>query len=510
MNDMSFEELLSNYLPNENKSGEVVEAVIMKKDIEYSYLDINSKSQGRIRTSEISEFEVGDTVSVQVIRSIEDEDIVIVSKRKVDQRLELENYNIGDVIEGTVLKKIKGGYNVRVKSNNAFLPMSLSGSTKDIIGKTMEFIIKDKNNKGLTISRTDLAKKEIDNFISTLELGSVVTAKVKQILDFGVILELGPITGLLHISELSWESVKNIEDLVKVGQELTVKIVDLDKEKNKIKFSLKQLEENPWLKVKEKYSVGQKASGVIKEILDFGLVITIDGSNDEGFMHVSDVNYRKFFKLSNTFKVGEKIDFEIIAISDEKQRISLSSKVLLDELWENVEQNVAVDSIVDAKVSFIQDYGMFIELENKLEAFVRRNEYAWTKDELVDYKEGDSIKVRILSIDKENKKILASIKETLISPWEEAMQTFEVGNIVKTTVSSKIESGVLVTLTERFKGLVPSKELDKEYQIGDAITALIIDANASKSSIILSVNKIAENEEKQELDELMKTYGANN
>lgn len=507
MNDNKlFEEMLNDYLPGMNKAGEVIDAVIIRKGMEYSYLDISSKLEGRIRTSEIEGFEVNDIVSVQVIRSVEEDGFVIVSKKKVDQKRELESYNIDDIVEGTVIKKIKGGYNVRVKNNVAFLPMSLSGSNKDLTGKTFEFLVKEKSNKGITVSRIDLVKKEITNLLESLELNSVVTAKVKQILDFGAILELGPITGLLHISELSWDNVKNIADLLKVGQEIDVKIIELNKEK--VKFSLKQLSEDPWNTKREKYSIGQKLSGTIKEILDFGLVIDIEDSGVEGFMHVSDINYRKFFKLNSVFNVGDKIDFAVININDEKQRISLSAKVLLDELWENIDTILVDGDVVEAKIVFNQDYGMFVELDNKLEAFIRRNEYAWNKNELVDYKEGDNVKFKVISIDKENKKISGSIRETVVSPWREAYESFKEGYVIKTFVVNKIESGLLVKLTDRFNGLIPNKELDKEYAINDDITAVIIDTNENKNSMILSVNRILENAEQEELDELMKQYGA--
>lgn len=507
MSDMNFEQLLADYLPGDYKPGAVIEATITRKELEYSFLDISSKLEGRVRSFEIKDLNVGDKVSVQVIRT--EEDFVIVSKLALDRLRELESYNVSDVVSGTVVKQIKGGYNVKIKNINAFLPLSLSGAKgNEIVGKTFDFLIKEKNKKGITLSKTDLTRKEISDFIETLELGAVVSATVKEILDFGAVLELGPTTGLLHISELSWEQTNDINSVLKIGDVIDVKIIELNKEKAKIKFSIKQLTENPWLATKQKYTIGEKRTGVVKEILDFGLIIDIDGTNDEGFMHISDINYRKFFKLDKNFKVGDKVTFVITNLNDEKQRISLSSKAILDELWENIDNIIAVGDIIKGKVLFTQDYGMFVELDNKLEAFIRRNEYAWTKSELTEFNENDEIEFRVIAIDKENKKITGSIKEMYISPWVEAMDQFRMGQVITVPITDKIENGLLVQLTNRFKGLIPTREIASEHNIGDEITVAIIDSNEKKSSIILSEKKVVNNKQKAEMDELMKKYGA--
>lgn len=506
MNDTDFEQLLNDYLPGDYRPGTVVEATITRKDVDYSFMDISSKLEGRIRSSEIDGLNVGDKVSVKVIRT--EEDFVIVSKSALDRERELDSYNVSDVVTGTVVKQIKGGYTVKVNSVNAFLPLSLSGAKgNEIVGKTFDFLIKEKNRKGITLSKVDLVRKEISDFVNNLELGQVVTAKVKEILEFGAILELGPTTGLLHISEISWEQTKNVNSVLSLGQEVEVKIIELNKEKSKIKFSIKQLTDDPWVAISKKYTVGEKRQGVIKEILDFGLVIDIDETNDEGFMHISDINYRKFFKLNKNFKVGDKISFIISQINNEKQRISLSAKALLDEQWENIDNILAVGDIVKGKVLFTQDYGMFVELENKLEAFIRRNEYAWTKAELTEFNEDDIIEFRVIDIDKENKKIAGSIKEMYVSPWVEAMEEYRMGQVVEVQITDKLESGVLVELTDRFKGLIPLRELVSEHNIGDVIKAALIDSNEKKASIILSEKRVNDNKEKAEMNELMKKYG---
>ncbi|WP_068268020.1 S1 RNA-binding domain-containing protein [Caviibacter abscessus] len=505
-NNVDFEKLLADYLPCEFKSGTAIEGTITRKEMEYSYLDINNKLEGRIRSFEIEDLNVGDTIAVQVIKT--EDDYIIVSKLALDRIKEFDGYNVGDIVTGTVQKQIKGGYNVKIKSLNAFLPLSLSGAKdKEIIGKTFDFLIKEKTKKGITISRTDLTKKEISDFLETINLNDVVKCTISEILDFGVIVKLGPTTGLIHISELTWNQIKDISDILKVGQEIEAKIIEINKEKAKIKLSIKQLTDNPWFATREKYQLGELRTGTIKEILDFGLVISIDNTEDEGFMHISDISYRKYFKLDKTFKIGDTIEFEILNINDEKQRISLSAKALLDKTWDTITDNLNIGDIVEAKVIFAQDYGMFVELPNKLEAFIRRIDYSWTKNELTEFNEGENIKFVITNIDADNKKIAGSIKALIKSPWKEAIETYKIGNIVEVTITDKIDSGLLVELTPRFKGLIPTREIDKDYSISDKVKAVIIDENESKNSIILSIRRIKENEEKKELDKLMEKYG---
>ena len=508
-NNMDFEMLLESYLPSEFKVGKIIKGVITRKEMEYSYLDINNKLEGRIRTFEIANLNIGDVIEVQVMRT--EDEYIIVSKLALDRIREFYNHNVGDIVTGTVQKQVKGGYNVKINSLNAFLPLSLSGAKgKEIISKTFDFLIKEKTKKGITISKTDLTRKEIIDFLETIKPYDVIKCSVKEILDFGLIVKLGPTTGLIHISEISWGQEKDLIKMFKVNDEIEAKIIDINKEKGKIKLSIKQLSENPWFETREKYTVGQELKGTIKEILDFGLVIKINGTDDEGFMHISDISNRKYFNLEKTFKIGDEISFKISQINDEKQRISLNSKVLLDKIWNNIDDVIKIGDVVEGKVIFIQDYGMFVEIKNKLEVFVRKVDYSWSKSEINKFNENDNIKLVITNIDTENKKISGSIRDLIPSPWSEAVKDNKIGDIVEVKITDQIENGLLVEITPRFKGLIPKRELDKEYAIGDRVNALIIDENESKHSIILSIKKIKENEEKAEINELMQKYGIEN
>ncbi|MFZ1602397.1 MAG: S1 RNA-binding domain-containing protein, partial [Leptotrichiaceae bacterium] len=212
-NEDLFEQMLNDYLPEDKKKGDMIEATIMRKDTEFSYLDLNNKLEGRILTRELENYNIGDKIDVKVIRT--DDENIIVSKFLLDREKEFASYEESEMLTGEITKKVKGGYTVKIGKNEAFLPFSLSaiGKDEDCIGKKYKFLVKEKSRNSIKLSRIDLVKKEEEEFIDSLNVGDIVLGKVKQILDFGLVLDLGKITGFVHISEISWEQVS---DLIKM------------------------------------------------------------------------------------------------------------------------------------------------------------------------------------------------------------------------------------------------------------------------------------------------------
>jgi len=232
MSKKEFETLLEDYLPEEKKSGDVVEGIITRKELDYGFLDLNAKKEGRIYASEVKDFEIGDKIEVKVLR--EDEDNIIVSKFVLDRAKELASFNVDDIVTGEIVKKIKGGYTVRIGKNEAFLPFSLARfeKDKDYTGQKFKFIIKEKNRSNITISRIDLIKIEEEKYFESVNVGDVVTGKVKEIFDFGIILDLGAASGFVHISEISWDQVDNLHERYKIGDE--IQFVKEENAKNKL------------------------------------------------------------------------------------------------------------------------------------------------------------------------------------------------------------------------------------------------------------------------------------
>ena len=597
-NDL-FEEMLNDYLPEEKKSGDVIEGIITRKDMDFAYLDLSGKQEGRILIREVQDFNVGDKIEVKVLRS--DEEFVIVSKFLLDKAKEFASYETGEIVTGTIAKKIKGGYTVKISKNEAFLPFSLASleKDKDYTGEKFKFIIKEKSRNSITVSRTDLVKKEELEYFASVNVGDIVTGTVKEVLDFGVILNLAPVTGFVHISEVSWEQVDDliqkfgINDEVKakiiekdeekrklklsikqltedpwtifttnhkigdvlnvtvkevldfglivdadknkgfihiselawnnsskviknynVGDKIEAKIITLDNDKKNVRLSIKQLTENPWNSVKEKYSIGDVLEREISEVFEFGLLIELE-KDVEGLLHVSDLSYRRVINLPSKYKAGDRIKFKIINFNDEKNRLSLSSRALLDDIWEKVEEHYNLDDVITGKVINVQEYGIFVETEEGMEVFIHRNEYSWDRNEYKEYKLGDEVEFKIINIDKGEKKIGGSIKQLTISPWKEAAEQYRKGNKVTVPITEIHENFVLVKLTDRFDGMIPKKELTEEFlkdiperfSVGDEVEAVITEFSEKKKSIVLSVRRCKEIEENEEMEELMKQYG---
>ena len=599
LNNDLFEEMLNDYLPEEKKSGDVITGIITRKDMDFAYLDLSGKQEGRILIREVEDFNVGDTIEVKVLRN--DEEYVIVSKFLLDKAREFLSYDVDEIVTGTILKKIKGGYSVRVGKNEAFLPFSLASleRDKDYTEEKFKFLIKEKGRNNLTLSRTDLVKKEELDYFNSINVGDVVDGKVKEVLDFGVILELGPTTGFIHISEVSWDQVSDLIEKFGINDIVKAKIIEKDDEKRKIKLSLKQLEVDPWIEFKNTHTVGDTVKGTVKEVLDFGLVVEISRNKGfvhiselawnnaakvlkqykegdiieakiisiddekkniklsvkqllenpwdsvkekysigdvlerpiaevfefgllvelekgiEGLLHVSDLAYRRVSNLPSKYNVGENIKFKIINFNNEKNRLSLSAKALLDDVWEKIDEKYNVGDIVKGKVINVQDYGIFIEIQEGIEVFIHKNEFSWDKNENKEYRTGDEVEFKIINIDKSEKKIGGSIKQLTVSPWKEAAEQYKKGNKVTVPITSIQENFVLVKLTDRFDGMIPKKELTEEFlkeisekfSVGDEVEAIVTELNEKKKSILLSVKRIKEIEESKEMEELMKKYG---
>ena len=599
MDEREFEVLLEDYLPEEKKSGDVVEGVITRKELDYGFLDLNAKKEGRIYAHEVQDFEIGDKIEVKVLR--EDDDNIIVSKFMLDKAKELASFNVDDIVTGEISRKIKGGYTVRIGKNEAFLPFSLARfeKDKDYTGQKFKFLIREKNKSNITISRSDLIKLEEEKYFESVNIGDIVTGKVKEVFDFGIILDLGAASGFIHISEVSWEQVDNLTEKYKKGDEISAKIIEKDAEKNRLKLSIKQLSEDPWINFAENHNVGDVVEAVVKDVLDFGIVVTVDGNSGfvhisefawhngakelknykegdkfsakiiqienekknvklsvkqlsenpwntvkekyhigdiiekpitevfdfgllislekdiDGLLHVSDLSYKRESNLTSKYKAGDLIKFKIVDFNDEKNRITLSAKALLDDRWEVLEETYDFDNAFTGKVVNVQDYGIFVELEKGIEVFIHRNEFSWDRKEHKKYKVGDEVKFKVIIVDKLDKKLSGSIKQLEKSPWKEVTEQYKKGNVVNTEIVEIQENFVLVKLTDRFNGIIPKRELAEEsfkdisekFSIGDKVEAVITDINEKRKSIALSIKKVKEQEEKKELDELMKVYG---
>ena len=501
MND--FEKELNLYLPISQEKGAKIEGTLIRKDNEFGYLNTNNKLEARIKLNEIENLEIGETISV-LIYSVTDE-FILVSKNALEREEELKSLTKGSVVKGKILERGKIGYLVKLNSLTATLPYRQSGFTKDddIISKEFDFEVTEKKGKIVILSRLNIVKNEIDTFFKNTKIGDVVTGSIHNILDYGLIINLGPIKALLHQSELSWNKETKLKQF-KQGDKISAKIIELCQEENKVKLSLKQLTPNPWFDRKNKYQLGQNFDAPIKQILDFGVVV--DLGEDEGFIHISDLFYKKVNNIEKEYQIGNVIPCEIIGFNDEKERISLSSKVVLDE----IDNFHFINDIVKVQVTRVKDFGLFAKSDENIEIFVPKSEFSWKKNEIKKYNINDTIDVKIIEINKEEKNIVASIRKLGVSPFEVASNEYILNEEYNVIVTDKIENGVLVKLTDDFKGLIPKNELLEDVNIGETVLAIVFEKNEKKNSILLSVKKIEEIKEEKEMEELKKQYVINN
>ena len=367
MADFNFEELLEGYLPEDPTKGEEREVTIVKKEMNYTYLDINGKLEGRVRTEEVADFNEGDVIKVQIINEDKEGNYVICSRRKIEQQENLGKLNElfanEEVVKARVIKQIKGGYAVEVLKVNAFMPNSLSSFRPDekVAGKEINVIIKEvkaeKNGIKVLVSRKDVkTRKDKENFDS-VDLGGVYEVEIRDILDFGLSVNVGPLSGFIHISELSWNRIEKISNVYKIGDKLQAKVIEKDKVKKSVKLSVKQLSEDPWSNISLKYPVDAEVQGTVVRVTNFGAFVELE-AGIEGLVHITDLTWSKKIKNIDDFvKVGDKIKVKVILLDTAEKKLKLSIKSLEANPWDLITSTKGIDSVLKGKVVEVKDFG---------------------------------------------------------------------------------------------------------------------------------------------------------
>lgn len=524
MADFNFEELLEGYLPEDPTRGEEREATIVKKEMTYTYLDINGKLEGRVRTDEVVDFKEGDTIKVQIINEDKEGDYVICSRRKIEQQENLsklnEIFNNQEAVKARVIKQIKGGYAVEVLKINAFMPNSLSSFRPDekVAGKEITVIVKEikteKNGVKVLVSRKDVkAKKDKENF-DAVDLDGIYDVEVKDVLDFGLSVSVGPLSGFIHISELSWNRIEKIADAFKIGDKFQAKVIEKDKVKKSVKLSVKQLSQDPWSNITLKYPVDAEVEGTVVRVSNFGAFVELE-PGIEGLVHISDLTWSKKIKNIDDFvKVGDKIKVKVILLDTAEKRLKLSIKSLEANPWDVITSKNGVNSVLKGKVVEVKDFGVFVEVEQGVDAFIHISDFAWEKVSKDTYKIGDIVEFKVIEIDAENQKIKGSIKQLTKSPWESLKDNYKVGDRVKRAITSLTDFGMFIEVEKGIDGMIHISEVSKDflknisdkYKVGDEIEAEIIEINDEKEKVKLSIKKIEIAKQKAEEREIIEKY----
>ena len=446
-------------------------------------LDTGYKSEGIVPLSEFDtseEVEVGADVEVMLESFEDDTGLIQISKRKADRIRGWEKivnkYQEGDVVTGKVVRKIKGGLLVDV-GIPIFLPASQidikpPGEIAEYIGTevTCKILKIDEVQQNIIVSRRKLIEEERNKqkreFLDSVEIGQVVKGDVKNIADFGAFIDLGGIDGLLHITDMSWGRISHPSEMLAIGDDVEVKILDIDAVKDKVSLGLKQKSENPWTSVEEKYPIGSKIKGQVVNIMSYGAFVKLE-TGIEGLVHISEMSWtRRINHPSDVVAIGDSVEAVVLNINKEKEEISLSLKQVEQNPWTNIEEKYPPGVTIKGKVRNLTNYGAFIEIDEGIDGLLHISDMSWSKkvahpSEII--KKGEMIEVKILSVDKEKKRVSLGIKQLSDDPWKkEIPDKYHVGDIVKGKVTKMTDFGAFIDLSNGLEGLLHISEVSKE------------------------------------------------
>jgi small subunit ribosomal protein S1 len=493
-------------------------------------IDTGYKSEGIISLSEFDspdEIKMGNEIDVMLESFEDDTGLIQISKRKADRIRGWEKivtkYKEGDVVTGKVIRKIKGGLLVDV-GIPIFLPASQidikpPGEIAEYIGKevTCKILKIDEIQQNIIVSRRKLIEEERSKqkleFLSKVETGQIVKGTVKNIADFGAFIDLGGIDGLLHITDMSWGRISHPSEMLAIGDETEVKILGIDKEKEKIALGLKQKTENPWQSVEEKYPIGSKIKGQVVNIMTYGAFVKLE-TGIEGLVHISEMSWtRRINHPSEIAAIGDSVEAIVLKINKEKEEISLSIKQVEKNPWTLIEEKYPSGTEIKGRVRNLTNYGAFIEIEDGIDGLLHISDMSWSKkvahpSEIV--KKGDKIETIVLSVDKEKKRVSLGIKQLKDDPWKkEIPEKYSIGDIVKGKVTKIADFGAFLDLGDGLEGLLHISELsnkkidnlEKIISIGDELDIKIIKMEPEARKIGLSIKDIGNTSEGEDKPE---------
>jgi small subunit ribosomal protein S1 len=506
--------------------GEVVTGRIISVDKDHVLVDIGYKSEGQIRIHEFKDekgninAQIGDKVEVMVEWWDDEEERVVLSKEKAQNVKVWEeikkSYDDEGIIEGVITSRVKGGFSVDI-GVQAFLPGSQADlrpirNLDDLVGKKYTFKILKYNRKrsNIVLSRRAILEEEREQkrtaTLAIIEEGKILDGVVKNITEYGVFVDLGGVDGLLHITDISWGRVKHPSELFSIGDQIKVKILNFDIEKERVSLGMKQLTPDPWTLAATKYPVGSRVNGKVVSLTDYGAFVELE-EGIEGLIHVSEMSWtRKIRHPSKVVSVGEQVDAIVLDIKPDNRRISLGMKQVAPNPWDMVSEKYPIGTTIEGKIKNITDFGLFVGIDEGIDGLVHISDISWTKrikhpSEI--YKKGDLVQAIVLDIDKDNERFSLGVKQLQSDPWDTVSERYEVGKEITGTITNLTDFGIFVELEEGIEGLVHVSEISKEkiktpvgkFNVGDVITAKVMNINTEERRIGLSIKRLEMDDE---------------
>ena len=511
------------------EKGAVIQGVVVSIDSDWVTVDTGLKSEGIVDRAEFLneqrelEVQVGDTVDV-VVEALDNGMGQTVLSREKAKRAEtwtkLEKiFEDGEIVTGVISGKVKGGFTVDIGPVRAFLPGSLVDTrpirdTTHLEGKELEFkVIKlDAKRNNVVVSRRAVMEAESsadrEALLAQLEEGQTVTGTIKNLTDYGAFVDLGGIDGLLHITDMAWKRIKHPSEVVEVGQEVTVKVLKFDKERNRVSLGLKQLGEDPWLAIMNRYPKGSIVKARVTNLTDYGCFAEI-AEGVEGLVHVSEMDHtNKNIHPSKVVQIGDEVDVMVLEVDEERRRISLGIKQTRANPWEEFAKNHDKGEKVSGTIKSITDFGIFIGLPGGIDGLVHLSDISWNEqgeEAIRRYKKGDTVEAVILSVDAEGNRISLGIKQLNSDPFNDFLAANERGALVKGTVTAVDARGATVKLADEVEATLKASEINRDrvedatkfLEVGQEVEAKIINVDRKSRSINLSIKAKDEAEEKE-------------
>ena len=517
----------------ETRPGSIVKGTIVSIDRDLVLVDAGLKSESAIPAAQFKnhagelEVAVGDEVDV-ALDSIEDGFGETILSREKAKRYEswvrLEKAcEEQEIVKGLISGKVKGGFTVEVEGIRAFLPGSLVDvrpirDTTHLEGKELEFkVIKlDQKRNNVVVSRRAVIETENsaerEELLANLEEGAEVKGIVKNLTDYGAFVDLGGLDGLLHITDMAWKRVKHPSEIVAVGDEIDVKVLKFDKEKNRVSLGLKQLGSDPWGDIAGRYPESSRLKGRVTNLTDYGCFVEIE-DGIEGLVHVSEMDWtNKNIHPSKVVNLGDEVEVMVLEIDEERRRISLGLKQCIPNPWEEFAKNFSKGDKVSGKIKSITDFGIFIGLDGGIDGLVHLSDISWNAGEeaVRDYKKGDEISAVVLQVDPERERISLGVKQTEDDPFNNYTTATKKGAIVNGTVVEVDAKGAKIELAEGVEGYIRVADISRdrvedattELSVGDSVEAKFVGVDRKNRTISLSIKAKDQADERQAMDNL--------
>ncbi len=496
--------------------GEIVKGTVVKVEGDEVLVDVGFKSEGIVSLSEFSDREsVKPGLEIEVyLEKMEDQDgLVVLSKQKADfakvwDRVK-DASDVGAVVEGKLVRKIKGGLVVDLFGVEAFLPGSQVAlrqvqNIDQLLNQTLRFkIIKlNKRRRNIVVSRRVVLEEERAEqksaILKELAKDQIRQGVVKNITDFGAFVDLGGIDGLLHVTDMSWGRVSHPSEVLAIGDEIKVKVLSFEPERERISLGLKQLTPYPWENVEEKFKVGSKVRGKVVSITDYGAFVELE-KGIEGLVHVSEMSWTRHVRHpSKVLAIGDTIEAVVLKVDKEHEKISLGLKQVEPDPWLTLDEKYPVGTRLSGKVRNLTNFGAFVEIEEGIDGLVHISDMSWTRrishaSEVL--KKGDRVEVVVLNIDKDNRRISLGFKQVTEDPWPSLVERFPLNSTVSGKVVRLLERGIIVDLGDDIEGFVPFSQLGIEdirkpsdaFRVEDALDLKVIRVDPEARRIVLSL-----------------------